>query len=241
MKKINQFIYETINGETYASLNPEWEKRQAEIRYDCFLKDASIPTFYKNIEFKNFAGDKNDLAFKKIVYYAEHIAEERAESVNLFLFGVASTQKTALGINILKEAMRKGLRSKYIESDMLINKLLKVQGFKVDEEIQDELKKINEYKVVMVDDIFSLTRSTMYAKETGKNLIFTAWNNFLRNLINNNVRLILTSGSDVESIRKNFDESLYELIYTNFEPIHLTQSVKHVRKAKASDFFKEVK
>ena len=155
-----QFIIRTESGEEVATLNPKWEAEMVKKKYDLFLKQSDIPTFYYDIEFGHYKGKKTK-EFKSVVYYAENLDNPDLDHAHLYLYGVNSSQKTALAINILKEGIRKGLRAKFVLAGSLIDKLMKVQGFKQDPDIMSYLKGIKECDIICIDDAFDPDKALM--------------------------------------------------------------------------------
>lgn len=236
MKEIKKYIEKIEDGETILYDNPEYIKYKVEKLYEVYLKKSGIPQFYWNINFEDYVGDKNSKSFKMIYNYANNILDKKYDFVNLYIQGVASTQKTALGINILKSAMKQGLRAKFILAGQLINKLMKLQSYSVDERIQEEVNLIRDADIILIDDIFDSEKS-LYWKSESNSLIISEWDTFFRDMIAQGKKIILTSNFSLEIIQQKYGDYLYELIHRNFKEIELRDSVKEKRKLKVEGAF----
>jgi DNA replication protein DnaC len=238
---MNQYLIRKDNkGNEYIVLNPKWKEQVDEIRYKYFLELSDIPVFYHNIEFKDYAGDQSSEAFKKILYYAENLKDEKFNHVNLFLFGVASSQKTASACNVLKSAIHQGLRAKFILAGTLINYFLKCQGYSHDAEAYQYLKDLKLYDIICIDDIFDSQKSILWNKPDSRNLIISEIDLFLRDMLVSDTKLILTSNYGIENIKQNYGDYVFELVDRNFISIQLFHSVKNIRKQSLSEVFKDI-
>lgn len=235
---IEPYIYKIENGEEVAYPNPEYDNYLRSKKYEYFLKRSGIPNFYWNIEFDDYVGNKESNAFKTIKTYAENIRDEKYNHTGLYLYGNSGTQKTCLSCNILKSAMRQGLRTKFILAGHLISKLMKVQSYSVDEEVQREISDFKMMDVICIDDCFDPAKSLLWKGES-KNLIISEWDCFLRDLLGNGVKVIMTSNFSPEIVKQSYGDFLYDLIDRNIQAIELNDSVKEVRKLQVNLAFGE--
>lgn len=238
---MRKFDLVEIDGETYAMPNKKYQEILSQKKYDLFLKNSNIPSFYWDINFKDYKGNKESKEYKSIIYYANHLAKFTTKHVHLYLYGINSSQKTALAINILKEGIKKGLKVQFILAGQLIDMLMKLQGFKNDEELESKVKKLKESDVICIDDVFDPNKTLMWKKSESKNMIISEWDIFLRNIISSDTKIIMTSNFNLEIIEQYYSKSLYELIERNFALLELTESVKEVRKSMVQDIFKHIK
>ena len=128
-KDIERYLTIEKDGELIAIDNPAYIKKIQNEKYEYFLNKSGIPVFYHDISFDHYHGEKNNEEIKKIRYYAEHCHEEKFKYVSLYLYGNQGCQKTALACNIGKQAIKNGLKVKFILAGELIAKLIKVSGF----------------------------------------------------------------------------------------------------------------
>lgn len=241
VKKIDPFIIKKEGSYEYAEINPEYTKKVNQQKYELFLKKSNIPSFYWNIEFDHYEGNKDDKDYKKIIYYAYNCYQEKFDHVHLFLYGTHSTQKTALGINVLKQCIKNGMTVKFILAGVLIDRLMKTQGFKVDEDIYNEIKELKRSDIILIDDAFDPDKSLLWKNSDNKNMILSEWDIFLREVLSSKTRVIITSNFDPSVIKQHYGNSLYELIDRNFICLQLTENIKTLRKSKLSSIFKDIK
>ncbi len=233
-------IIKSKSGEEYLTLDDHHKKMKSKKVYDILLKQSDIPLYYWNVEFKDYKGEKSKDAVEKIIYYSQHFFEEKFNYAHLYLFGENSGQKTALAVNVGKAALRKGYRVKFVLASTLIDKLLKVQGFKFNEELESELEKLKSNDIIIIDDIFDQKKSLMWAKEESSDYIVAAWDSFLRETVSSKTKLILTSNIPIESIEMKFGKSMYELIYRNFIALGCYDSIKTHKKSQFENLFTDI-
>ena len=230
MEDIKQFIFTTddYNNEI-AILNPEWEKQQRQKRYDIYLQKSKIPNFYHNINWDNYQGDKSCDSYRKIKHYADNIEDPKFNHVNLFLYGIHGSQKSAIACNVAKTALSKGLKSRFILAGSLIDKLMKCQGFNAPVDIVQEIQDIKKNDLLIIDDIFD-TQKGLYWKGDGNSLILTEWDTFLRDIISEGVKIVCTCNYSPSIIKQHFGESIHQLIDRNFVVFELKDIITEKRK-----------
>jgi DNA replication protein DnaC len=227
--------YKIIDGELCAFESNPLEKKEK--LYNLQLKKSNIPEFYWNIDFEDYKGNQNSDEIKKIKFYADNIDKDEMKYVNLYLWGLQATQKTALCCNILKQAIRKNLRVKFILAGDLIDLLMKIQGFSYKEEFYNIIEDLKlNYDLIAIDDIGDIQKSIMWQSDN-KSMIITEWDRFLRKVTYNGTKIVMTSNFDVTIFKQYFGESIYSLIDRNFTKIHLTESVKEIRKLNVEQAF----
>lgn len=236
-----QIIVETDDsGKEYARVNPEYKEYVKKEKYYLRLKRSKIPEAYWNIDFEHYLGDREELAYKQILYYAQHCYEQDFNNVHLYIYGIHSSQKTTLACNILKESLKQGKEAKFILASDLIKKLMKVQGFGRDEEIEREIQELKQASIICIDDVFDPDKTLMWKNSENKNIIISAWDDFIRSVIVSKTKIIMTSNFDFSIINQYYGKSLLELVERNFYPIELRTNIKHVAKNKLSDAFKDI-
>jgi DNA replication protein DnaC len=235
---MSDYNYILEDNEIVAIPNPEKQKETRQKKYQYFLERSGLPEFYWGINFEDYKGNRESDQFKKVKYYADNIDKEEFKHVSLFIHGSHSTQKTAVACNILKEAMRKGLRCKFILSGSLIDKLMKLQGFNKDEELYNEIKELKKCDVLLIDDCWDADKALTW--KNNNSLIITEWDIFLRDLLSRNTKIIMTSNFDKSIIKQYYGESLYQLIDRNFVEIQFTESIKEFRKLTVESAFNDM-
>lgn len=237
-KEIERYLTIEKNGELVAVDNPEYVKKIQVEKYEYFLNKSNIPVFYHSISFADYVGQKHNEEFRKIKYYAEHCHEDKFKYVSLYLWGSQGCQKTALMCNIGKQAIRNGLRVKFILAGELIAKLIKISGYSHDDEIEDEIKELKEQDMLLIDDCLDIQKNLTW--NNSKHLITSEWDTFLRNALSQGQKIVFTSNNSLESAKELFGESLYSLLDRNVEKFHLLDSVKQKRKLDVSSVFEGV-
>jgi len=234
---IEKFIENTENG--LLTESEAFIKKQQQQKFELYLAKSEIPSFYHNIDFEQYQGNKTSEAFKQIRYYSDNIDKSIFDHVSLYLWGGNGTQKTALACNIGKEAMRKGLRVKFILAGDLIAKFMKLQGYSKDPILQQEIDDLRTYDVILLDDCWDEEKA-MYWKNSSS-LIIAEWDIFLRGILANGVKVVMTSNHTLDIVSQKYGVSLFELLDRNFHQVHLTDSVKQLRKLNVADAFKGMK
>jgi chromosomal replication initiation ATPase DnaA len=230
------FQYCEEDGDVFVYEDEETVREKRKLRYEYFLKNSGIPSFYHTINFEDYKGDKNNKEFLYIKHYADNCHTKEFAHVHLFIYGVHSTQKSALMYNVCKEAIKNGMKVKCILAGTLIDKLMKLQGFNYIEEIYNEIQELKKCDLIAVDD-FGDGNKTLAWKGESKNLIIGAWDTFLREILASNTKIVMTSNYDLNFIKEYYGTSVFELLDRNFFPVHLTESVKEVRKYNVKDIF----
>lgn len=233
-------ILKSETGEEYLTPDPVYKKHISKKIYDLLLKQSDIPSYYWNVEFKDYRGENSKEAVNRIIYYASHFDTEKFNHAHLYLYGENSSQKTALAVNVGKEALKKGFKVKFILAGSLIDKLLKVQGFNYHEDLEEELRKLKENKIIIIDDIFDPAKSLMWNNKESANIIISAWDQFLREMVSSKTKLVLTSNVPIEAIETKFGKSMYELIYRNFVALGLFDSIKQHKKKMFDNLFEDL-
>lgn len=223
--------------EEIAYLDPKKRKELIKKKYDYFLNQSGIPRFYWDINFKDYKGENSKENVEKLIYYSEHFNEDKFKFVHLYLYGSNNSQKTSLSCNVGKKIIKQGYKVKFLLASVLIDKLMKLQGFGYNKEIDNEIKDIKKCDIIIIDDIFDQTKSILWSKPESSSLIITAWDSFLRELVSSSTKLILTSNIPVNMIEKKFGISLFNLIDRNFICLGFFDDVKIHRKKSFDNLF----
>lgn len=225
------------DGEEYAIEDPEYKKQRIQDKYELYLKRSGIPSFYWNIDFKDYKGNKDSDEFKKLKYYADNCDNEKFNHVHLYVYGKHSTQKTALCCNVLKSALRKGLDARFILAGTLIDSLMKLQGFNKDDELYEYIKGLKKCDILLIDDIADSAKSLTWKNPESNQILIAEWDQFLRTLLSNKTKVILTSNFDKHIVEQQYGKSLYELIDRNFVCLEFKESIKEIRKLNVESAF----
>jgi intein/homing endonuclease len=190
-------------------------------------------------KYKQFI-DNNSLVYvkvknKQIINNDTTVYDFTIPEVHNFYSNGMISHNTAIACNILKEAIRKGLKCKFILAGSLIDKLMKLQGFNKDEELYDEIKELKQSDVILIDDCWDIDKNITW--KNNNSLIITEWDIFLRDLLSRDTKIIMTSNFDKSIIKTHFGESLFQLIDRNFAELHFTESIKEIRKLTVESAF----
>lgn len=233
---MNKLEYKEIDGELVAVINPKHKKELRKNYYDYYLKKSKIPKDYWDIEFKHYKGIDSTDDLRKAMEYAKKCNDEKFHNINLYIYGVHSAQKSMVACNIGKEFIKEGLSVRFILAGDLIDLLLKTQGFSVNRELEEEKKELNSVDLLIIDDAFDDKKAILWRTEN-KSMIVAEWDRFLRNIISNDVRVIITSNFLMSSVGSSYGKSLYELLERNFIQLHFKDCIKDVRKKRFNGIF----
>lgn len=224
---MNKYEIKIIDGIEIATLNSEWKKEIQNKKYEFFLKESHIPKDYYNLNFEHASIGSNKEVVQKCYNYINNYNKHSIK--NLYLYGLNSSGKTTAMCSIGKEAIRKGLKVKFILSSDLLSVLQKTSGYNNNEEMFSEKRKLENCDILLIDELFDSTKSILW-KGDSKNLIVAEWDSFLRHTISNGVKIVCTSNILPFRIASDYSQSLFELIDRNFEILEFTESVKQERK-----------
>lgn len=218
-----------------AEPNPEyWEIKRKE-KYQLLLKKSGIPENYWDISFENYVGDRSLDSKIKCELYAKRCREEKYHNINLYLTGSNSCQKTMILCNIGMECIRQGAYVLYIQSGDLGNILMRNQGYSFEEESLDDIKKLKDADILLIDDLFDEHKHLYWKKS--KELTIAPIDNFIRSFIHRDKRVVITSNFSIEGIKEKFGESLYHLLSREFLELFFYDSVREVRSSRFEKLF----
>jgi len=234
--------YDLINvdGDIYARPNIEYWKGIKKEKYNLLLKKTGIPSFYYNIEFDDYIGDKSRENLDKLRYMIENIDDDKFKDISLYLWGSEnSVQKTAVACNFGKSCLKKGLNVKFMNFGIFVDYGMKMQGFKYNEEAHYKLKELKEADIIILDDVFDPNKSLLWKGEN-KGMIINVIDTFFRESIYNHKRFVLTSNLSLGMIKENYGESLYKLIERNSAEMQFLDSINEVRKFRLEEIWKDM-
>ena len=235
MEKFN--IIKNGHGEEIAVDNPEYKDYVLDKKYKFLLKNSGLPEYYWDINWKDYKGEKSKSSFDKAVQYSKRCFEDKFKHVHLYLYGNNSSQKTAVACNIAKEIIKQGKNVKFVLAGTLIDKLMKVQGFTINEEINNSLDKLRYCDILLIDDVFDISKSIHWKNAESNSLILTAWDSFLREILVSDTKVIMTSNIEIELIKEKYGESIYQLIDRNFVCFQFIDNIRAHRKKQFENLF----
>jgi DNA replication protein DnaC len=174
------------------------------------LKKANIPLSILSYNVKSYRGKKSIDKVEKLKMYSKAF-QEKFTSVNLYIYGPNSTQKTTLAYYIGMELLKtEKLTVRYTLMDTLIKDLISSNYGE-----SKESKTIEQYRdadLLIIDESFDKRRITLY--KSGYQLSFL--DSFLRDRMETNKKAtIFISNLDVGLIEGTFGKGLFELIQRN--------------------------
>jgi len=227
METPDKYNYLTIDGIEYASLSEGYKKDLKEKKYQHLLNLSEIPKEYYDLDFKDYKGEKSHSSVEKCIKYSESCKEDKFKNINLYLSGSYGTQKTTVVCGIGKQFINHGYKVKFVYASELIDYLMKNQGFSFNEDLQKKIDNYMKCDLLIVDDF---GKGTYWKNNPG--LIIEAWDKFLRKIISESKRIVMTSNYSLDYIKEHYGESLYMLLHRNFEELEFFDSIHEVSREK---------
>lgn len=170
------------------------------------LHRANIPETDKlKGDINNYIGTDSLDSIRKIRKYVDEFGH-RYNGEHLYLYGPNSTQKTTVAWWIGRELIRKGFGVYYVLMDNLLRDLLQ-ESF--DEEVKPRISTYRDVDVLIVDEAFDKGKIVWYKSDYQLSFL----DGFLRNRLEHNRKsTVFVSNQDVASLRRVFNNSIYELI-----------------------------
>lgn len=225
--KDRYILLKNEEGEVEAQPNPKYWNEISRQKYELLLNKSSIPDFYHNIDFDDYKGDLSKDVLHKCMHYSQHCFEERFNHVHLYLYGGNSSQKTALMCNIGKALIKQGKQVKFVLSSILLNHMMKLQGYNREEDSFAYIQLVKQADVVLIDDVFASDKNLQWKNNS---FITMEWDSLLRELFVSNKKVIMTSNISVEIIKQEYGESLFELIDRNCVSFQCLDNIKKIKK-----------
>lgn len=210
MKKIpSPFIYKIIDGQEVALPNPEHEEYERKHKYDIFLKRSGIPTEYQKYTWDTIQGIP-----PKTLKYCKQYADtfSNGGEINLYIYGQRTAGKTTLACVIGMSILQQGIEVCFIKAHSIQNLMLKCQGYNQDESARDELDRYLSCEFLIIDDAFDRSKSVHW--KNSPELIISEWNDFIRERVQQEKRLLFTSNIGIMSLRE-WGEDVYEMLSPN--------------------------
>lgn len=234
-EKLKPYITKREGSERVLYRNEAYWKDIEKQRYDILLKRSGIPNFYWTIGWKEYKGDLSKHNLKKVMQYSEECFTDKFEYVNLYLYSKEnSSQKTAVACNVGKDIIKQHKNVQFVLAGSLIDMLLKQSGFTHYPEIANELKKLKEADLLIIDDVFDTKKSVHWQNS---NITTSEWDRFLRELLVSRTKVVMTSNMTIDEIDKNYGKSMKELINRNFIDLEFKDSITKERKRKFDNLF----
>jgi len=238
---MNPYNIKTIDGEDVAIRNEDYWKKKEQEKFELYLIRSGIPKNYWDIDFIDYQGDKSIDSKNKCEQYAKRCLEEKFHNINLYLCGgngdeddssgeekTHNVQKSMCACAIGKEFLRQGLKVQFVYAGKLLDLLLKTQGFNYEERFYNQLQKIIDVDLLIIDDVFDTRKSQMFINNPDTTIAL--WDTFLRSFIHEDKRIVMTSNYSMNMIKKKFGESIHQLIERDFLQLMFYDDIKIVRR-----------
>jgi len=173
------------------------------------MLNAGILEEFWGIDFEDYNGKRE---VKKLVKkYLKNIDNARDKGICLFLHGSNGTGKTFLGIEVLKEAIRNGYSAQFTSLSGVVQTL--TDGWYDDKKRRQYEERIRDVDFLMIDDVGKEKRVSK------NNLVAMTFDNLIRYRTFRNKPLILTTNSDIKSIKSEYGKSVVSLLLGKFIPV----------------------
>jgi DNA replication protein DnaC len=173
------------------------------------MLNAGILEEFWGIDFEDYNGKRE---VKKLVKkYLKNIDNARDKGICLFLHGSNGTGKTFLGIEVLKEAIRNGYSTQFTSLSGVVQTL--TDGWYDDKKRRQYEERIRDVDFLMIDDVGKEKRVSK------NNLVAMTFDNLIRYRTFRNKPLILTTNSDIKSIKSEYGKSVVSLLLGKFIPV----------------------
>lgn len=174
------------------------------------LKAGILEEFWE-LEFEQYKGKPE--VVKVLNDYRENIVNAREKGISIFLHGTNGTGKTFLGVEILKEALRKGYTVQFASLGGIVQAL--TDGwYDADKRLIYE-RRIRDVDFLMIDDV----GKEMRVSKNG--LTEMVFDNLIRYRTFRNKPMVLTTNSDISSIENAYGKSIISLLYGKFIPLRI--------------------
>lgn len=206
---IPPFVYTVIDRQEVAISNPVYEEYERNQRYHSFLKRSDLPLEYQKYTWTNIQGIP-----ETTIQYCKQYAEEfaRGGETGLYIYGPRTVGKTTLACVIGMTVLKQGIEVKFVKAHTLQNLMLKCQGYNNDGPAREELNRYMASELLIVDDAFDRSKSVQW--KNSPELIISEWNDFIRERIQREKRLVFTSNVSIASLRE-WGEDIYEMLSPN--------------------------
>jgi len=173
------------------------------------MLDAGILEEFWPLSLDSYSGSAE--VKSTIVEYIVCMKNARKLGISLFLFGMNGTGKTLLGVEVLKEALRKSYSAQFTSLGGIIQAL--TAGWYSDEKRRLFETRIRNVDFLMIDDVGKELR----VNKSG--LTEVVFDQLIRYRSFRNKPMILSSNSDINAIGNVYGMSLVSLLYGKFIPL----------------------
>ncbi len=174
------------------------------------LSSGILEEFW-NLDIDQYKG--NEAVTKVVHEYLANMSNARQQGISIFFYGTNGTGKTFLGVEVLKEALRKGYSAQFTSLGGVIQAL--TDGWYDAEKRRRYEERIRDVDFLMIDDV----GKEMRVSKNG--LTEMVFDNLIRYRSFRNKPMILTTNSDIESVENVYGKSIVSLLHGKFIPIRV--------------------
>jgi len=175
------------------------------------MLSAGILEEFWDLDIDQFKG--NEAVTKVVHEYLDNLDNARKRGISIFFYGTNGTGKTFLGVEVLKEALRKGYSAQFTSLGGVIQAL--TDGWYDAEKRRRYEERIRDVDFLMIDDV----GKEMRVSKNG--LTEMVFDNLIRYRSFRNKPMILTTNSDIESVENVYGKSIVSLLHGKFIPIRV--------------------
>lgn len=175
------------------------------IANEIYIQKSNLSENIKDYDISMYIGNDENKNIDKLKQYINDF-KETFKTVNLYIQGANSTQKSTVCSWLGKEICKKGFNVYYCLMNNLIKDLCNEQ---FDEKLKEKIDKYNDTDLLIVDESFDKMKNLIYKSQYQISFL----DQFLRNRIeNNNKATIFISNIEIGKIDDIFGISIKELI-----------------------------
>jgi len=175
------------------------------------MLSAGILEEFWDLDIDQYKG--NEAVIKVVQEYLANLDNARKQGISIFFYGTNGTGKTFLGVEVLKEALRKGYSAQFTSLGGIIQAL--TDGWYDAEKRRRYEERIRDVDFLMIDDVGKEMR---ISKNGLTEMVF---DNLIRYRSFRNKPMILTTNSDIESVENVYGKSIVSLLHGKFIPIRV--------------------
>ena len=175
------------------------------------MLSAGILEEFWDLDIDQYKG--NEAVIKVVQEYLANLDNARKQGISIFFYGTNGTGKTFLGVEVLKEALRKGYSAQFTSLGGIIQAL--TDGWYDAEKRRRYEERIRDVDFLMIDDV----GKEMRVSKNG--LTEMVFDNLIRYRSFRNKPMILTTNSDIESVENVYGKSIVSLLHGKFIPIRV--------------------
>lgn len=172
------------------------------------LIQSGIPPSIWNYQIESYIGSESLSSIQKIQKFVSRFFDKFA-SVHLYMTGPNGTQKTTIAHYLGRELLKRGCTVRYVLMNEMIKNLTK-EGF--EEYVDAHIEQYHTVDCLIIDEAFDKDKILWYKSNYQMNFL----DSILRKRIDQLQKsIVFVSNKSIESIKDNFNYSIYDLVKRN--------------------------